>query len=158
MASLPYSGLLSTAERDSLTQLVSLGTRAVRDVRRAHVILLSDAGHSRRQICEILDISPSSVDRVRRRWTEEGVEFAIVDRPRTGRPRMLAPKDEAIVVALVCTPAPEGAIRWSHRRLTGELESQNLLPSPVSRETVRRVLDRQEIKPWKRGLTGASPG
>ena len=40
----------------------------------------------------ILDISPSSVDRVRRRWTEEGVEFAIVDRPRPGRPRMLAPK------------------------------------------------------------------
>lgn len=157
MESLPYSALLSEEDRGFLIHFVSRGTRPVRDVRRAHVVLLSDAGRSRREICKLLEVSPCTVDRVRQRWAREGVERAIVDRPRIGRPRALAPKDEAVVVALACTPAPEGAIRWSHRRLTDQLERQDLLPETVSRETVRRVLCRQEIKPWKGGLIGASP-
>ncbi len=156
MGSLPYANRLADSERLWLRSVVTTGERPVRDVRRANVILFSDAGRPRREICELLSVSVTTVDRTRRRWRAEGLEAAITDRPRSGRPPKLTPRDEARVVALACTPAPAGALRWAHRALTTSLLEQRLLSQPVGRETVRQVLLRHELKPWKKGSTCAS--
>lgn len=157
MGHLTFAKRLRKRERAWLESIVTRGEHPARDIRRAHIILLSDAGRSRRDICTLLPVSSGTVDRTRRRWIAEGVKAAVADRPRPGRPPILTPRDEAEIVALVCTPPPTGARRWAHRRLTEELNRQGRIRRSVSRETVRRALARHDLKPWKKGLTGASP-
>ena len=156
MRKLAYAGRLTKRERSWLHSMVTTGERPARDTRRANVILLSDAGRSRSEICGLLTVSVVTVDRTRKRWAGEGVEAAIVDLPRSGRPRALNARDEAKIVALACTPPPTGARRWAHRALTAALLKQRSLSQEVSRETVRRVMVRHDLKPWKKGSTGAS--
>lgn len=157
MSKLKYEGRLTNQERARLQAVVTKGERPARDIRRAHVILLSDTGHSRSGICGLLTVSVVTVDRTRQRWENEGVEVAISDRSRSGRPRVLTPRDEAKVVALACTSAPAGARRWAHRALTEALHKRHMLSRRVSRETVRRILAHHDLKPWKKGRIGASP-
>jgi len=152
----PYPNRLTESERAELRSLVAAGQRPVRDVRRAHIILLSDAGLSRDAITRTLGASTTTVDRTRYRWRAEGAQAAIRDRPRSGRPPTLTPRDEARIVALAGTPAPAGAARWAHRALTAALRTRRRLRRPVGRETVRQVLHRHHLKPWKKGGTGAS--
>lgn len=156
MNRLPYANLLSTEERAALRAMVTSGTRAARDIRRAHVLLLTDAGKSRREICDLLAVSATTVDRVRHRARVTLATTAITDRPRSGRPRKLTARDEARIVALARTEPPAGARRWAHRQLTERLRTQQLC-RPVGRETVRMVLKRHQVKPWKKGLSGVSP-
>lgn len=156
MERLTYMDMLADEDRASLRAFVAAGTHPARDVRRAHVLLLSDAGRSRSEICELLGVSVTTVDRVRHRARDEGVATAITDRPRSGRPRKLTARDEARIVAVARTRPPPGRRRWAHRHLTATLREQRVLSCPVGRETVRLVLKRQRVKPWKKGRPGAS--
>lgn len=157
MKRLTYADMLTDDERAALKTLVASGTRAARDVRRARILLLSDAGRRRSEICELLTVSEFTVDRTRHRARDEGVAAAITDRPRSGRPRKLTARDEARIVALARTRPPAGARRWAHRHLTETLREQKRLSQSVGRETVRLTLKRHKVKPWKRGLFGVSP-
>lgn len=157
MSGSPYAETLPESDRKFLTGVVSKGTRPTRDVRRARIILLSDDGNSRAKICKLLGVSVTAVDLVRKRWREEGVRLAIVDRPRSGRPRVLTEEERLRIVALACTEAPTGRARWGVRRLAEEVVTQRLISHAVGRETVRRVLKEHDLKPWKKGRIGASP-
>lgn len=148
--------MLTADERATLKQVVTAGARLARDIRRARILLLSDAGRSQGEICELLAVSASTVDTTRHRARDEGVAAAITDRPRSGRPPKLTARDEARIVALARTRPPAGARRWDHRRLTDALLAKKQLSQPLGRETVRLTLKRHGVKPWKRGLHGAS--
>jgi len=156
MRKLTYADRLTKGERSWLHSVVTTGKHPARAIRRANIILLSDAGRSQGEICSLLRASETTVDRTRHRWIGEGVKVALVERSRSGRPRTLDERDEAKVVALACTPPPTGSRRWAHRALTTALHKQGLLSQEVSRETVRRIMARHELKPWKKGSTGAS--
>jgi len=156
MSQLTYAGTLTDDDRAMLERVVTAGTRLARDIRRARILLLSDAGHSRSEICALLTVSESTVDTTRHRAREEGVAAAITDRPRSGRPRKLTARDEARIVALARTRPPPGARRWGHRQLTEVLLARKQLSQPLGRETVRLTLKRHGVKPWKRGRPGVS--
>jgi transposase len=79
------------------------------------------------------------VERHRTRFTREGLEAALTDKPRSGAPAKLDGKQEAMIVALACSDAPEGRARWTAKLLANRAVELEVVES-ISESSVRRVL------------------
>lgn len=140
-----YRVTLLADERAQLQGLLSKGTAAARTLMHARILLKADEGVagprlSDDQIAEAVEVNRSTVERVRMRCVEEGVEAALRPRPsRQLHPRKLDGVQEAHLVALACSPAPKGRNRWSLRLLADKLVELEVVDD-VSYETVRRTL------------------
>jgi transposase len=146
-----YSVDLSDSERDELVALTRAGTAAVRRVKRAHILLMSDRGHSAVTIAEAGHGSAATVYRTRQRFVEEGLEQALAEEKRPGGKRLLDEKQEAVLVATACSPPPKGCAHWTLRMLSGRLVELVELDS-VSHATIGRRLHEKEIKPWQKKM------
>lgn len=133
-----YTVRLTEEQERALTELVTRGTANARTIRRAHVLLLAWEGWTDVAISGALRCRPETVAKVRRRFQERGVE-SVYDRPRPGAKPSLSPSDEAHLVALACSQAPEGRSRWTLKLLADQLVTLGLVPS-ISEATVYRVL------------------
>jgi transposase len=140
-----YRVKLLAEERAQLEGLLSKGKAAARTLMHVRILLKADesvAGPrlSDDQIAEAVEVNRSTVERVRMRCVEEGVEAALRPRPsRQLHPRKLDGVQEAHLVALACSPAPKGRNRWSLRLLADKLVELEVVDD-VSYETVRRTL------------------
>jgi len=114
----------------------------VRRVKRSLILCKADEGLSDQQVSEALLVSPSTVSRVRRRFAEEGMESALTERPRPGQRRKLDGKQEAHLVAVACSQAPEGHTHWTLSTSGGLANKvvQLKFSDSISLETVRQVL------------------
>ena len=130
---------LSEAERQKLQEIVRKGKNKVRVITRARILLLSDDGRTDQQVADALQIGRATVERIRRRAVREGVETALVDRPRPGSEPKLNAKQEAQLVAIACSEPPPGQKRWTIRLLMEEVMQQKIIDS-ISFETVRRIV------------------
>jgi transposase len=83
--------------------------------------------------------SRSTVERTRRRFAREGLEAALTDKPRSGAPAKLDGKQEAMIVALACSDAPEGQARWTAKLLASRAVELEVVES-ISESSVRRPL------------------
>jgi len=146
-----YRVELSEAERGALQALLSGGKRAARKLKRAQVLLAADAGVPDETIATSLAVGGSTVYRTKRRFVEGSLERALDEGPRPGAARKLSGKEEALLVATACSSPPEGRARWTLALLAGEMvrltEHEH-----VSRETVRRRLAENALKPWRRKM------
>jgi len=142
---------LTVEEREALKALVGGGSRLVRDVKRAQVLLAADGGESDDAIARMVGVGTSTVYRTKRRFVEGGIENAIRDRPRPGAGRTLTGKEEALLIATACSGPPPGRSRWTLELLAGELVRLTGRES-LSRETVRRRLSENELKPWQQKM------
>ena len=88
---------------------------------------------------EALDVSVGTVFRIKRRFAEEGLEGALLGRPRPRPRRKLGDKGEAHLITLASSPAPEGHDHWTLRLLAGKVVELGLAPS-MSNEGVRKQL------------------
>ena len=129
---------LTTEQRDTLEQLRKQPLTAKQAYRSA-ILLYADEGDTDQEIADALDVHVATVRRTRRRFVEEGLQAALVDKPRSGAPPRMDGKQEAMVIALACTDAPQGRDRWSVRLLARRAVELEVVET-VSRETVRRVL------------------
>lgn len=148
-----YRILLSEEHRHLLQQMIAAGQTPTRRLTHARILLKADEGeHGPRwtdeQIHEALEVSLATIQRVRQRFIEHGLEDALHRRPQPERPekRKIAGAQEAHLIALSCEPAPPGYQRWSVRLLAdrfvvGETQEQ------VGRETIRRVLKKMNSNP-----------
>jgi hypothetical protein len=92
------------------------------------------------------------VYRTKRRFVTGNLEAALSEEPRPGAARKLSGNEEALLVATACTNPPEGRARWTLELLAGAMV--NLTGHEgLSRETVRRRLAENELKPWRRDLS-----
>ena len=130
---------LTETERQKLQELVRKGENKARVITRARLLLLSDQGWDDQKVADALQVGRATVERIRRRAVREGVETAIVDRPRPGQKRKLDAKQEARLVAIACSDPPLGQKRWTVRLLMEEILQQEVVDT-ISFETVRRVL------------------
>jgi transposase len=137
---------LTEADREELEKLVAGGTKLVRKLKRAQVLLAAHSGIQDAVIAQTVGSSSSTIYRTKRRFVEGGLDRALNDDPRAGADRKLSAKDEAVLVAMACSTAPEGRARWTLELLAGRL--LRLTGRQVSRETVRRRLHEKRIKPW----------
>ena len=132
---------LTEDERKELKRLVGSGRHTARRIRWAHALLKADVGWRDAKIAEVLDMSIPTVQRLRQRFVEEGLDVALGARTRKPRPyaRKLDGEREARLVALACSQAPEGHTRWTLRLLAERMVELTYVDS-LSYETVRRVL------------------
>jgi len=145
-----YIVTLLDDEREKLLKLIGSGTAKARTTSRARILLKADEGWQDKEISQALNVSISTVERVRRRFVFEGFEACLRSR-RSKRvySRKLDGEQEARLVVLVCSSPPEGYARWSLRLLADQVVQMKITDS-ISHETVRQVLADNELKPWRR--------
>jgi hypothetical protein len=134
---------LSIEERVKLDALLNEPRVAKDRVLRMRMLLKADAdgcAWSDPQIADAFDVNPATVARLRHRCVFEGLEAAIARRSPTGtKPRTLDGAAEARLVAITCTPAPEGAAQWTMQMLADKLVELKIVDE-ISDETVRKTL------------------
>jgi transposase len=146
-----YRVELNQAEREQLTALVSGGKNAARKLKRAQILLAADAGVSDDDIVASVRVSGSTVYRTKQRFVFGNLEAALCEEPRPGASRKLTGKEEALLVATACSKPPEGRARWTLQLLAGEMVKLTE-HEDVSRETIRRRLADNELKPWRKDM------
>ncbi len=146
-----YVVQLSEEERSTLRRLIGGGKRSARIVKRAQILLAADARQGDEAIAEAVGVGASTVYRTKRRFVEGNVEHALHEQPRPGARRKLSTNEEALLIATACAAPPKGRARWTLQLLAGaliELTDHRTL----SRETVRRRLAENELKPWRKKM------
>jgi transposase len=142
---------LSEEERETLRGMLSGGKHAVRKLKRAQILLAADAGEGDEAIAACVGVGGSTVYRIKRRFVEGNLDAALSEEARPGAARKLTEKEEALLVATTCSKPPQGRARWTLELLAGEMvrltEHEDL-----SRETVRRRLAENKLKPWRRDM------
>ena len=146
-----YRVELSQAERGELTALLSGGKHAARKLKRAQILLAADAGLSDEEIAGAVAVGGSTVYRTKRRFVEGNLEPALSEEPRPGAERKLTGKEEALLVATACSSPPAGRARWTLELLAGAMVRLTEHES-LSRETVRRRLAENDLKPWRKDM------
>jgi transposase len=146
-----YRVELNQAERSELTALLSGGKHAARKLKRAQILLAADAGASDENIATSIGVGGSTVYRTKRRFVEGNLEVALTEEPRPGATRKLLGKEEALLVATACSSPPEGRARWTLDLLAGAMVKLTEHDS-ISRETVRRRLAENDLKPWRKDM------
>ncbi len=130
---------LSTDELRSLKTILRRGTSAARVQRRARVLDLLHRGQHPEAIAATLSVSLPTVFNVKRRYLEEGLDSALQDKPRSGKPPRISGEARAKITALACSAAPEGHARWTLRLLADRAVSLGFVDS-ISHNAVRQVL------------------
>jgi len=146
-----YRVELDEAERVQLTAMLSGGKHAARRIKRAQILLAADAGVGDEAIARAVSVGGSTVYRTKRRFVEGTLEAALAEEPRPGAARKLSGKETALLVATACSSPPQGRKRWTLDLLAGEMVRLTDHET-VSRETVRRRLAEDDLKPWRRDM------
>jgi transposase len=146
-----YRVELNQCEREQLTALLSGGKRAARKLKRAQILLAADGGASDEEIVRNIGVGGSTVYRTKRRFVLGNLAAALNEAPRPGSRRKLTGKEEALLVATACSSPPAGRARWTLELLASELVRLTTHHS-VSRETVRRRLAENHLKPWRKDM------
>lgn len=137
---------LTEEDRVVVDEIRSKGLRHSREVNRAHVLSCLDRGIPEAQILAVLGIGRTALWRTRSAYLQGGVELAVFDVARSGRPARYDTDAEARVTALACSTPPQGRQRWTLVELERAARQEPGLSS-VSRETVRRMLKKTISSP-----------
>jgi transposase len=146
-----YQVDLNEAEQTQLAALLNGSSHAVRKIKRAQILLAADAGVSDEAIASTISVSVSTVYRTKRDFVEGNLEAALSEEARPGAERKLSGKETALLVATACSAPPAGRKRWTLALLAGEMVRLTD-HADLSRETVRRRLDEDDLKPWRRKM------
>jgi len=130
---------LSATDRQKVAEIRSKGLRHAREVNRAHVLWCLDHDVPEAQIMAVLGIGRTALWRTRSAYLQGGLELALFDVARPGRPRKYGTDMEAQVTALACSEPPPGRACWTIAELEQAARREPGLAG-LSRETVRRML------------------
>ena len=147
-----YRVRLAEEEQQGLRSLVSRGRAAAYRQAHARILLLCDENQpdgamKDEEIAQALKVGTATVERVRRRCVEEGLEAALGRRQQLNRrQRKLDGEGEAHLIALTCSQPPEGRADWTLQLLADQLVECEIVDS-ISTETVRRILKKTNSSP-----------
>jgi len=150
-----YKVTLTEEEREDLLKIVHKGRHNAKTIRNANILLNCDEGEFSQKvtnelITHILNVSPRSIDRLKKLFVEDGLEVVLKGKPRE---REYIPKIdgdlEAHIVALACSETPEGHVRWSLRLIADKMVELKYLDS-ISHETVRTILKKTNLSLGKK--------
>lgn len=137
---------LSSKDRRLVAEVRAKGLRPVREVNRAHILAALDRGVSELQIMGVLGVGRTAIWRTRRAYIEGGLQRALRDVQRPGKPRRYGTEVEAQVSALACSAPPAGAKRWTLDLLEQAAQRQAGMAG-ISRQTIRRLLKKTASNP-----------
>jgi len=139
---------LTAKDRSALKRLLSKGDGLVRVFKKARVLQLMDEGLSAPKAAAAAGVVANTARNVAKRYQSGGIEVAIHDSPRPGGHRLLDVRQEAAVIAMVCSKPPDGFARWSISLIAKEAVLRGIVDE-VSEDTIGRILQRHELKPWR---------
>jgi transposase len=141
-----YKVTLTKEERKNLLLMLNRGKESAKKLTHARILLGSDEGEEADEkksyvsLAKELHVSVKMIERVRKQFVEEGLEAALNRRPYPQtRVKKLQGKEEAHLVALCCSKAPEGRTRWTLKLLAKQLVALEIVPE-ISASTVGRTL------------------
>lgn len=138
---------LTPDEKKQLKQFCKKGTAKAAELKRAQILLaLHKQQTTKENTAEVLDVARSTLNRVAKRYLEEGLESALYGKPLSGRPIEYGEEVRNNVVALACTKAPLGRECWSIELLCETIRKQPGCER-ISKETVRLILKDHKLKP-----------
>jgi transposase len=134
---------LSEDDRQTVAGIRSKGQWHAREVNRAHILWCLDQGVPEAQIMTVLGIGRTALWRTRAAYLQGGLELALFDRARPGRPSKYGQEVQTEVTALAGSQAPSGRARWTMAELEQAMRRQPESLT-IGRETVRRILKKSE--------------
>jgi transposase len=148
-----YEVTLTEGEREFLGELTSRGKHRSQKILNALILLGCDMGEfqtkrsTNEEVARVLNISMRKIDRVKKRFVEEGFEVALNGRKSSRIYKRKADGDfEAHLVALSCSEPPEGFARWSLRLLADKVVELDYIDN-ISHESIRRILKKTKLSP-----------
>jgi len=137
---------LTEKERDRLKAIFRTGSHPAVVVQRTQILLKADRQLKDKVISEHLDCTVEHIARIRQRYCKYGMERALFDAPRSGRPLIFREKEKIKIVALACTKAPEGYRHWTLDLLVEEAKKEKI---KMGRTKVWTIMKENELKPWR---------
>ena len=139
---------LPKRHRDKLDDVLKGGVQPVRVVLRALTLLQLHNAKAASQVAASVRLTSKAVREIGRRYQDGGLNRALYDRPRPGAAPLLTPAQRKQIVAMVCSDPPEGFARWTVRLIAEEAVKRKLVPG-VGRETIRILLQHDDLQPWR---------
>lgn len=146
-----YKVTLTNEERDQLISISRTGTHSAKKIIHSLILLNVDRGEyaeerqTNEEICKVLKIGMRTIDRVKKRFVEEGLDASLKMAPTSRMYEKLVDGDmEAHLIALACGEPPKGFARWSLRLLADKMVALRITES-ISHETVRRTLKKTNL-------------
>jgi transposase len=135
----PQPVCLSEADQAHLSVFVHRGKASARTLKRAQVLLKLHTGWTTAEIVEACEVSPNTVGHVRQRYLTGGLEAVLSDQRQERRRQALSGEQQAHLVAIACTTAPEGHAHWTLRLLAGKAVELGYVEQ-IAHETIRSLL------------------
>ncbi len=120
-----------------------------RVIRRCNILQGLHLGYSSGTLAELLNVDPKTVVNIGHAYVEAGLDSALFDDERSGRPLDFDDRQRSRIVAMVCTDPPKGYYRWTLDLIAEEAEKRDLVEESISREAVRIILQEHDLKPWQ---------
>ena len=145
-----YKITLTQEEHGQLEELTRSGKTAASKFIHARALLLCDAGEFGNpwkvaDVAEALGITPRTIEHLKERFVEEGIEAALVRKPAVKAPKLTFDGAfDARLTALACSPAPEGRVRWTVRLLAEKVVELKIAPK-VSTMSIHRALKKTNL-------------
>ena len=130
---------LTDDQRKHLTKLVSTGKGQARVLTRARILLLAAKGESNQAIADALGVSWRTVIRIKTRFQKEGLQAAIQEHARPGRPPRITGEIEAKLVMLACSAPPQGRDRWTLQLLADKMVELGYIDSITDMGVMKRL-------------------
>ena len=146
-----YVVQLDPQEREELVALIASPRAGPQKRQRAQILMAADRKVSDAGIGATLGCGASTIYRTKKRFVEEGFEQSLEEHRRPGGRRKLTGREEVTLVALACSRPPVGCAHWTLELLADELVELTEHAS-ISKETIRRRLAENELKPWQRKM------
>lgn len=143
---------LSLEEEREVRQLLTSGKHLSRELTRGRILLMNHEGQNLTDIAKLLNSNYVSVTQIVNRYKAKGLTAALYDRPRSGAPRKITPKVEALVTAMVCSEQPEGQTRWTLELLADtfiQLNEVDPIVDSLSKESIRTILKKVNLNPGR---------
>ncbi len=142
-----YRVNLTKEERNHLADMLTGGTRKVRVIKRAQILLKAADGWSDQQIADALHVGRATAERIRKRYAEGGLAIALCDKKRNRvYERKIDGEVEARLIALVSSSPPAGHKRWTLRLLADHLVRLEEVPfDSISPESIRQTLKKTNL-------------
>ena len=140
---------LTREDREYLNRFIRRGKAPARSQTRARILLMADEGHPNKGIAEALKTTRPTVNRIRKRYCQDGLNSAIDEKPRSGAPPKINGTIEAQVTLLACSEPPEGKSSWTMQLLADKLVELEAIES-ISAMSIQRILKKVKPSPGRR--------
>ena len=141
-----YVVTLTDDEREQVERLLKRGQVRARTSARARILLHAAEGATDEAIAAAVRVGSATVERIRQKFVEGGLDWALRERPRPGGQRKRDGTQEAVLVATACSTPPDGRPRWTMQLRADRLVEVQVGDS-ISDETVRRTLPKTRSNP-----------